>query len=195
MCRSASALKLLLQSSIPRPHMKESLGNRPRLRAPLRNLPHTLLLKNVSLGAQRGKHTTSKHGQLLLLLGSTHPSRVKRDVQQQSKDLHLKPLHKQSRLLTMSRPHKCLAVQNHKRSLLRLRQQHASLVCLPRKPMRCLLKLRVSNSQPLRKSVSLVCPRNRPTMNALAQSLLPRGSVRLLMPVRDAQLHRRNLSI
>lgn len=195
MCLSASAPKLLLQPSMARPHRKEHMRNHPSLRALLQILPRTPLPRKDSPGAQRGKHTTSKHGQLLLLLASTHQSRRNPDDQQQCKGLGLNPHHMRSRLLVMSHPHRRLAVRKPKQSQLRSRHKHASLVCLPMKATKCLLMLRPSNSQLPRKNASHVCLPNRPTMNVLTQSSLLRGTARLLTPVRDAQLHHRSLSI
>ena len=195
MCRSVFALKLPLQSSKSQPRRKQYLRSCPRPQPLLQALLRTPLLKSVSLGAQRGRHTTSKHEQLLLLLASTHQFRANRDVQQRCKDLPLSLLHKQRRPLAMSRPRRRLVDRNRKQSLPRSHHKHISLACLPRKTMKCLLMLSQNNNQALRKSASLVCLQNRPMMNAQTQSLLPQGSARLLTPVRDARLHHRNPSI
>ena len=169
MCHSVSAPKLLLQSSKLQSHRKEYVRNLLRPTVLLQILLRARLLKSVSLGAQRGSYTISKRGQLLLLLASTHQFKANRDVQQQCKNLYLIPLHKQHRLLAMSCPRKRLEDRIHRHRLLRLRHKHASLVCLPKKTMKCLLMLRQNNNQALRKSASLVCLRNMPTMNAQAQ--------------------------
>ena len=193
MFRSVPALKLLLQCSKLQPRRKRCLRSRPRPQILLQLLLRTPLLKSVSLGAQRGRHTTSKHGQPLPLLASTHQSRVNRDARQQCKDLHLNQLHRQIHLLVISRQRKRREDRNRRQSLLRSRHKHATLVCLPSKTMRYLLMLRQNNNQAPRKNASLVCLQDRPMMNAQAQSLLLRGTARLLTPVRDARLHHRNL--
>ena len=108
MCHSVSAPKLLLQSSKLQSHRKEYVRNLLRPTVLLQILLRARLLKSVSLGAQRGSYTISKRGQLLLLLASTHQFKANRDVQQQCKNLYLITLHKQHRLLAMSRPRKRL---------------------------------------------------------------------------------------